>query len=314
MSNLTNGSVYPVEDIAKSTDFIGFTFKGTHSSTYNIVRTSNGSRYQEDLLPTSSDQTVQVPGNDGTYLFGTNYTQKPFNISFAFDSLTEQQFRKMRRWLDVKSMGLLILDESPYKGYRVKVSGNSSIQYICFGETGAQRTYKGEGTIQFIAYYPYGICTKKYLNLYDNGNKNEWSGTANLLATQGSYDSTNSANILLYNPGDIPTNFQAYYQFSAGEIALNSIYISTGASTLGQLNFNGPFRAKGNDQYIKIDSVTELIEGCDSNKNPTGNLYNEYISTGEFFQIPLVENTTDTVRFISNTANCQQLVYNYLYF
>jgi hypothetical protein len=32
-------------------DFIGFTFGGIHSSKLGLVRVSDGSRYNEDLLP-----------------------------------------------------------------------------------------------------------------------------------------------------------------------------------------------------------------------------------------------------------------------
>jgi hypothetical protein len=33
------------------TDYIGFTFNGIHSSQLGIVRTSEGSRFNENLLP-----------------------------------------------------------------------------------------------------------------------------------------------------------------------------------------------------------------------------------------------------------------------
>jgi hypothetical protein len=33
-------------------DFIGFSYNGKHSSDLGIVRTSNGSRFDENLLPT----------------------------------------------------------------------------------------------------------------------------------------------------------------------------------------------------------------------------------------------------------------------
>jgi hypothetical protein len=55
-------------------DFVGFTFNGIHSSELGILRTSEGSRFNENLLPTIQDKTVQVPGGDGTYYFGSYYT------------------------------------------------------------------------------------------------------------------------------------------------------------------------------------------------------------------------------------------------
>jgi hypothetical protein len=33
-------------------DYLGFTYNGVHSSDLGIVRTSNGSRFDENLLPT----------------------------------------------------------------------------------------------------------------------------------------------------------------------------------------------------------------------------------------------------------------------
>ena len=43
------------------TDFVGFTYNNVHSSSLGIVRTSDGSRFNENLLPTIQDKTVQVP-------------------------------------------------------------------------------------------------------------------------------------------------------------------------------------------------------------------------------------------------------------
>ena len=57
-------------------DFIGFTFNGVHSSELGILRVSDGSRYDNDLLPTIRDRVVPVPGGDGSYYFGSDYTQK----------------------------------------------------------------------------------------------------------------------------------------------------------------------------------------------------------------------------------------------
>ena len=65
-------------------DYIGFSYNSVHSSDLGIVRTSEGSRFNENLLPTIQAKTVQVPGGDGTYYFGSYYTQRPFTISFGW--------------------------------------------------------------------------------------------------------------------------------------------------------------------------------------------------------------------------------------
>ena len=115
-------------------DYIGFTFNNIHSSELGIVRVSDGSRFNENLLPTIQDKTVAVPGGDGTYFFGSFYTQRNFNVSFAFDSLTEEQFSKLKRWLGDKKIHELIFDELPYKAYRAKITGSATIKHIPFEE------------------------------------------------------------------------------------------------------------------------------------------------------------------------------------
>ena len=135
-------------------DFISFSFNKVHSSDLGIIRTSDGSRFNENLLPTIQDKTIQVPGGDGTYFFGSYYTQRPFNISIAFDNLTEDQVRRLSTHFGDKQIHELIFDEKPYKVYMAKINGTPQIKTICFEEDG-KRIYKGEGSLNFICYYPF---------------------------------------------------------------------------------------------------------------------------------------------------------------
>lgn len=178
-------------------DFFGFTFNGYHTSDLGIVRVSNGDRYKEDLLPDLDNATVDVPGGDGTYYFGSYYKSKKFDINIAFDSLTEEQLRNLGRVFSTRKPSLLVFDERPYKGYYVKVDGSPNIEAVCFDEgnsiwqshdttseftpgkylpgskdhrTGGveniRRVYKGEGEISFIAYDPFGYIIHKDLDSY----------------------------------------------------------------------------------------------------------------------------------------------------
>ena len=152
--------------IALKGDFIGFSFNEHRSESLGIVRVSDGSRYNEDLVPTTQDKTVQVPGGDGFYYFGSDYTQRQFSINIAFDELTEKQFRELQQVFGTKELGKLVFDERPYKYYMVK-SGKPQLKYICFGKEG-ERIYKGEGTLTFTAYYPFAKSIFKFLNEYGN--------------------------------------------------------------------------------------------------------------------------------------------------
>ena len=159
-------NIYGVGASQNSSDYIGFTFNGVHSDTLGIKRTSEGSRFNENLLPTIQDKTVQVPGGDGMYHFGSYYTQRQFNVSYAFDALTEQQLAEIKRVFGDKKIHELIFDEAPYKAYQAKVTGSASIKHIPFAEGETNRIYKGEGSIQFTAYDPYARSVRKFLNQY----------------------------------------------------------------------------------------------------------------------------------------------------
>ena len=181
-------------------DFLGFSFDGMHCSRLGITRVSDGDRYNETLVPEFEDKMVTVPGKDGSYYFGSNYTNKPVSISFGFDSMTESQFRQLRKLFGTKRICTLVFDERPYKTYMAKISTPPQLNYICFDEpkkdlvearrgiriidrdtnprweevtpykyTGErERIYKGEGAIEFIIMNPYAKEQFKILDAYGN--------------------------------------------------------------------------------------------------------------------------------------------------
>lgn len=299
-------------------DFIGFTYNGVHSSELGIVRVSGGSRFEENLLPTMSDKTTQVPGGDGTYFFGSYYTQRQFKVSFAFDSLTESNLRRMRQLFGDKEIHDLIFDELPFKVYSAKVTGNATIKHICFDEGETNRLYKGEGTIQFTAFYPYARSRFKYLSQYigqnnDNlnvtipewrnktGNIIEWKTASGMLEDIDKYDSFSESGVnnniytaYLYNPGDLDVDFKLYLPISNEQVTFQILLEDSEQINITNLVKNG------SDNYVCLNSKTNLIEGCKLKNNgtienldfiTTGTLYNSYISGGNFFKIPLGEST-----------------------
>lgn len=139
-------------------DYIGFTFNGVHSSELGLVRVSNGSRYEVDLLPPLQDKTVQVAGRDGAVYFNSQYNAKPIKVPVAFDNLTEEGFEKLKRLLANKKPAYLWFDETPYKQWLVKSATAQKFKWICFDESrnGKEyRIYKGEGTLEFTCFSPY---------------------------------------------------------------------------------------------------------------------------------------------------------------
>ena len=236
--------------IALKGDFIGFSFNEHRSESLGIVRVSDGSRYNEDLVPTTQDKTVQVPGGDGFYYFGSDYTLKPFTIPIAFDGLTEKQFRELQQVFGTKELGKLVFDERPYKYYMVK-SSKPQLKYICFGKEG-DRIYKGEGTLNFTAYYPYAKSTQTFG--LDNGKVN--------------------------NDGIMAADFTFEFNKSNSEMVFT---LEPYGLTLS------PFEYKGNDIKVRYNSKANLLEGINEQGALTNNLYNEYIIAGDFFKIPVGE-------------------------
>lgn len=215
-------------------DFLGFTFNGYHSSELGLVRVSDSNRYTENLLPTIQDKTVQVPGGDGTYYFGSFYTQRPINISVAFDDLSEEQFQKMRAIFGDKKIYDLIFDEMPYKVYKVKATGTPNLKYVCFNKdyddidriqnetphistkqelygVGAAspygRVYKGEGQLNFICYNPFARSRFKYVDEYTVANIPEWGDLETASAEDVNYNLYDWINTAKLKPSDSSVNY-----------------------------------------------------------------------------------------------------------
>ena len=298
--------------IALKGDFIGFSFNEHRSESLGIVRVSDGSRYNEDLVPTTQDKTVQVPGGDGFYYFGSDYTQRQFNINIAFDELTEKQFRELQQVFGTKELGKLVFDERPYKYYMVK-SGKPQLKYICFGKEG-ERIYKGEGTLTFTAYYPFAKSIFKFLNEYGNKNKDEWKEASGMKAEKGTYDIvSNNGSISVYNAGDLETDFILKFRLPVDNTPIGDIKITLSKENVGKveafLDLNG-FSKKGADTGFQINTKTNLIEGFNA-EGLTGTLYNENITQGDFFKIPPRE---EGYQISVTGATPIEIAYDYIYY
>ncbi len=312
--------------IALKGDFIGFSFNEHRSESLGIVRVSDGSRYNEDLIPTTQDKTVQVPGGDGFYYFGSDYTQRPFNINIAFDELTEKQFRELQQVFGTKELGKLVFDERPYKYYMVK-SGKPQLKYICFGKEG-ERIYKGEGTLTFTAYYPFAKSVFKFLEKETEeetgkevyvlrktySNIEEWAEASGMKA-QGILDiipaepTENAYPISVYNAGDLEADFILKFNGAPNSTINIELSQQNVASKKGFLNLK-KFDLKGTDTGFQINTKTNLIEGFNT-KGLTGSLYNENIIQGDFFKIPPQE---EGLKISVTGATPIEIVYDYIYY
>lgn len=242
-------------------DFTGFYLDGIHSSTYGILRVSDGDRYKEGLIPEFEDREIELSGGSGSIYVNTQYKKTPFDIEIAFDHLTEQQFRDMRRWLGGEKLHSFRFDERPYKTYWVKLESRPELEYVCFMEESKEvvgqeeRIYKGEGTLNFVAYDPFGYCidnstqiTKDGLMTIEDGinwqvldsyspfavldnNVDEWGSVSGLknaaqlkeynYFTKEIRGETTDYIAKLYNPGDFETDFELFVQIEGEAVFLD---------------------------------------------------------------------------------------------
>lgn len=329
MNDLTQGSVYEFNNsLFLKGDFIGFTFDGIHSSELGIVRVSGGDRYEEALVPSLSLKTTNVPGGDGSYYFGTSYTQRNINLQIAFDSLTQQQFMRLISVFGTKKISTLIFDENPYKVYNVKISSEPKLNYICFDEDN-KRIYKGEGNINLVSLSPYAYSRYKYREDYTLENIPEWrgndtfdfinldewidaSGIRTKIYNEKEYDKydINTGKIHLWNGGQLPTNFNLYIPFPEGSNIIAGCTIVLGNEKIVLKEMVKQFDDKKEDAKIRINTKTNLIEGIDKNNKITGFIYNQYIEKGDFFTIPVGESVLETRGGIPE----EEIEYKFLYY
>jgi len=276
-------------------DFTGFKFGNVHSyDDLGITRVSSGDRYDEELFPEIKDLTAEVPGLDGEYYFGSTYGPRSFQIDFAFDSLTELQFRKLRTTFGTRDIKKLVFDERPYKYYLAKIENPIELSFVCFDEpnytwekiqlaqnTYAQgisgdfeykaydgttrRIYKGEGSVTFVCYFPFAKSAYKELPVDEA--ESDWVISSGILSATAyaEFDTYNTTTgvIKVYNAGDLPTGFRLYCPFTAAS-SLKLTYTS-GSGNTAQLNINQitpQINGTGaNDIGILVNTDNGLIQG-----------------------------------------------------
>lgn len=146
-------------------DFTSVSFGIYDLSKLGLTVVSSSNRYNANLLPAPSDTTIDIPGGPaGQYYFGSVYKNREFTINVAFDSIKEPMWRKLQNILATDKLQDLVFNHLPYKTYKAKLKSKPEFKYVCFRDpVTKERVYKGEGTLNFIAYHPYAYCFNKYV-------------------------------------------------------------------------------------------------------------------------------------------------------
>jgi predicted phage tail component-like protein len=145
-------------------DFQGFRFGQIHTKDLHLIVVSTSSRFVKNLLPSNTDYSVDVPGGNGKYYFGSTFGVREFTVNIAFEDIDEITWRRLSQIFSNDKPQDLVFDENPYKTYRAKIKQKPDFKYVCFrNENTGERVYKGEGTLNFICYHPLAFCFNKYI-------------------------------------------------------------------------------------------------------------------------------------------------------
>ena len=283
-------------------DYVGFTYNNIHSSQLGLKSVSSGNRYQKNLLPVAQDYTTDVLGGDGAYFFGTKFKNNDISLSIAFDDVSELEMREISKWLyNNGEIGTLVLDESPYIKYYVKVTSQPQIKYLTFEDSYGARVHKGEMNLTFAGYDPYGYCTEKWLSDYEDDNVGEWAEASGLLFSKkvnnvDYYDIYNAGIIPLYNPGDVNTDFVLTLTVDKGtELSpINSIVVTLDSNNHFTLNTT----SLSTGAIIVIDTQKRLIKVGNTVKNNlliNGNLFS--IPVSKTISLSITGVTTATITY-----------------
>ena len=297
-------------------DLTGFKFGDYHSSQFGLIRVSNGSRYNEYLLPTLKNTTTDVPGMEGTLYFGTQKTTRSFQVDMAFDSLTEEDIRDIREWLT--GAHSLIFDERPYIQYMCILNSAPQLKYLTFEENG-ERIYKGELSVNFVSYLPYGysIDGKKFIDDFLDENFEEWSNASHLAyknfyegETLRTYDKFEGNNVYVYNGGDVEADYVLTCYFTEGattKISMNdvsyefSLRAKSANSTHLELSVNSKLQyARCRDVNIANGVITGISD------------YEIMLPSTEMFKIPVGQSLITCTNIDTSAPNVIDYKYRFL--
>lgn len=256
--------------------FLGFSFNNIHSSVIGITRT-NGDRYETKLIPTLKDRTADKVSTDGQFFYGSTYQKREFTVNFAFEEMTESQMNTIKRSWNDKKIHDLIFDETPYKVYSAKITGNSLLKHLAFTEQDGSRVYRGEGSFVFTCYFPFARSRYEYQEDYTVDNIHEWVDSSEFSTLED--DAGITVNSLMQpayvcydfiDVEDDTVNASTVSYDSSFDYVYDSNLLEESAEVLDETS-NGKLQQGLTDSYL--NNYNEWIEGS---KIPSNLVYGKF--------------------------------------
>lgn len=174
---------------SKDYEFIGLRYNDKHCEELGLLMVPPSDFYQEEFFGEFEDTTLEVPGREGAYYFGTQIRSKRIAISFAFDDMNSRKRKEVMTWLDPRKTAKLIFDSSPYKYQWVKVAAQPSFSYVPFESeitNGVEHIFKGTLDVEFLAVDPYSYSDYALI-----GDVPIWNESADTWLTNKPYSASN---------------------------------------------------------------------------------------------------------------------------
>ena len=198
-------------DTAADYDYIAFSFNGYHSyEDLKILRVSESNRYNENIAPKINAKTEKASGTEGNYLFEITHKRKTFSINIAFDDLYEEDYQKLKQVFRPDIIGELWFAEYPFKVYDAKLAAPLTLNVIPFdaSDGSGRRLYKGTGTIEMFAPYPYAHTPDKVVCWDEEQEIYVERGDGKDFASYQDFNNRNQWKSIFEMHGEVPSYFQ----------------------------------------------------------------------------------------------------------
>lgn len=270
--------------VDKGEIYLTFIFDGMDSTQLGVVSVSDGSTYDTPILPSFTDNSLEVDGYDGRYYFNTRLPEKSFTYNCFIDNLSAFEFDQLKSWIRPKKIGKLIRPEEPYRYYWVKVSSIDNLGNIplTHPDTGGV-SYTGNFSVTFTTigqtcsygmfYFQDDLKYYEYRDIFD-GSQDFYYDTGllyreeilplNVTRTAGTWDPQ------IYNPGTYRSKVRLIIRPSA---AISSGTLTLTNETIGDVAVVIFENIKKNDEIIVDWGENKYTKnGEDYTKNVVGDI------------------------------------------
>lgn len=115
-------------------DYLYFNFNGVSSEKYNIYIMNNGEDLSFPSRPTFDNKIVSPLFQGASYLGGVDKKDRVFNFNCWVFSINSFQVSEINRWLNIDTVGELILDYNPNFKYKVKIASISDFKHMAIND------------------------------------------------------------------------------------------------------------------------------------------------------------------------------------